>query len=268
MMTTGTMTETAFMDVQDYIDSVTAEGETFARAAEQGPLDVDIEPCPGWDMRELVRHLGIIHLWAAANVAYPKDDWLSVDDLPDLVGQWPELAAAWPDDTGLVGWYRACLANLTRVLSEAPPDHDCFTFLPAPTAVTMWSRRQASEIAIHRFDAEQARDITTDYEPAFASDMLDELLSGFTPRTRKLDVDRPMTMHVHAADTDDHWRVTFGPDRVSTSRHDDDADLVVRARATDLYLLFWNRSPQREIIADGDTTILDLWKENFRVRWV
>ena len=77
-----------------------------------------------------------------------------------------------------------------------------------------------------------------------------------------------MSMHVHAADPDDHWWVTLGPDRVSTSLHGDDADLVVRARATDLYLLFWNRSPQREITADGDTTILDLWKKNFRVRWV
>ncbi len=46
----------------------------------------------------------------------------------------------------------------------------------------MWSRRQASEIAIHRFDAENARGVSSHFEPEFAADMLDELLSGFAPR--------------------------------------------------------------------------------------
>jgi len=47
------------MDVSDYIGSVKAEGESFASAAEQGELNVSIAACPGWDMREMVRHLGL-----------------------------------------------------------------------------------------------------------------------------------------------------------------------------------------------------------------
>ena len=257
------------MDVAQYIRFVTTEGKGFAAAAAQGSLDVEIEPCPGWDMRDLVRHLGMIHLWAAANVAFPHDDWLDVQDLPDLVQYWPELAAGgeYPDDDGLVDWYRACHAHLVHVLSHAPADVACFAFLPAPTPLTMWCRRQASEIAIHRFDAEQPRGIVTEYEPRFATDMLDELLSGFTPRHRQGGIDRPRTVHVHADDTDEHWWVTLGPEHATTSRSGDDADLVVRAPAADLYLLLWNRITRGAVTTEGDTSLLDLWRGNVRVRW-
>ena len=62
------------MDTADYIGHVASEGDKFAAAAGTGELDVDIAACEGWDMRALVRHLGLIHLWAAGNVAFPTDD--------------------------------------------------------------------------------------------------------------------------------------------------------------------------------------------------
>ena len=56
------------MDVSDYIGFVAAEGNRFAAAADRGDLDVEIPRCEGWNMRDLVRHFGLIHLWAAAIV--------------------------------------------------------------------------------------------------------------------------------------------------------------------------------------------------------
>ena len=127
------------MDVADYIGFVASEGDRFAAAAEQGELNVDIRACEGWDMRDLVRHLGLIHLWAAAHIAYSRDDWLDAsDDIPALSRYWPELAASWPDDTDLVSWYHRTNENLVRVLESMPADHQCQTFLPAPTALTMF----------------------------------------------------------------------------------------------------------------------------------
>lgn len=258
------------MDVSDYIGFVASEGELFASAAEQGDLDVAIAPCPGWNMRDLVRHLGMIHLWAAANVAFPESDWLDVSDLPDLVRYWPELtgeSGEYPDDAELVDWYRDTLANLIEVLKSAPVDVAAFTFLPAPTPLTMWARRQASEIAIHRFDAEQAQGITSRFDPQFATDMLDELLSGFAPRPRPLDVERPYVIHVHAEDTGDHWYVTMGPENTETSREGDAVDLTLTATAADLYVLLWNRTPESSVAMTGKTDLIDLWNGNFRVRW-
>jgi uncharacterized protein (TIGR03083 family) len=258
------------MEVSDYIGFVASEGEMFASAAEHGELDVEIAPCPGWDMGDLVRHLGMIHLWAAANVAYPESDWLDVEELPDLVRYWPDLtgeSGRYPDDTELVAWYRDTLANLIEVLKSAPADVAAFTFLPAPTPLTMWARRQASEIAIHRFDAEQARGITSHFDPQFATDMLDELMCGFAPRPRRIDIDGSELVHVHAEDTDEHWYLTIGPERTEMSRHGDHADLTLTGTAADLYVLLWNRTPDSKITMSGNTDLMDLWHGNFRVRW-
>jgi len=261
------------MDVSDYIGFVASEGDLFASAAEQGELSVRIAPCPDWDMRDLVRHLGMIHLWAAANVAFPESDWLEVEELPDLVRYWPDLAGEsgeYPDDAELVAWYRDTLANLIEVLKSAPADVAAFTFLPAPTPLTMWARRQASEIAIHRFDAEQARGITSQFDPHFATDMLDELLSGFAtrPSSRRLDVERPQVIHVHAEDVGEHWYVTMNPEATETSREGDAADLTLAGMAADLYVLLWNRTPDSSIKTSGNNDLMDLWRGNFRFRWV
>ena len=260
------------MDVSDYIGFVASEGALFASAAEQGDLSVDIEPCPGWEMRELVRHLGMIHLWAAANVAFPESDWLDVDELPDLVRYWPDLTGAsgeYPDDAELVAWYRDTLANLIEVLKSAPADLECFSFLPAPSPLTMWARRQASEIAIHRFDAEQARGITSHFDPRFSTDMLDELLSGFAtrPSPRRLDIEEPGVIHVHAEDTEEHWYVTLAPETTETSRQGAHADLTLTGPAADLYVMLWNRTPDSEVAMSGNTDLIDLWRGNFRFRW-
>ena len=264
------------MEVSDYIAYVASEGELFAAAAEHGNLAVEIECCPGWDMRELICHLGIVHLWAASNITYPKDDWLIVSELSDLAGHWPDLATEWPEnadlrpgtaasDMALITWYRATHANLVRVLQSAPADVEAFTWLPAPSPLAMWARRQASEIAIHRFDAESARGIATRFDPHFASDMLDELLSGFGPRQSDIDADSQRRLHVHAEDTDDHWWLTIGPQGIETSRHGTDADLTVAGTAAETYLSMWNRTPDSTVRLTGDTSLLDVWHDTCRV---
>ncbi len=255
------------MDVSDYISFVVSEGDLFAAAVEQGELSVDIAQCPGWDMRELVRHLGMIHLWAAGNVAFPKDDWLEVDDLTDLAGHWPDLATTWPDDTHLVSWYRQTLANLVSVLESAPSDLVCFTFLPAASPLTMWARRQASELAIHRFDAEKTRGTTTCFDPQFAADMLDELLIGFAPRHRKVAVDEERTLQVHAEDVGEHWHLKIRPQGIETSRQRSDADLSIAGTAAELYLSMWNRTPDLTVKLVGDPEVMKLWHDTCRVRW-
>ncbi len=252
----------------DYIRYVASEGDRFAAAADTGDLDVEISACEGWDMRALVRHLGLIHLWAAGHVAYPTDDWLDADDIPDMARYWPELGATWPDDADLVEWYGRTKENLVRVLESAPPDLQCFSFLPAPTPVTMWSRRQASEIAIHRFDAENARGIASHFDPEFATDMLDELLTGFAPRpgsSNEIASDR--VLHVHADDVDEHWYLTIGSEGIETSRDGGAADLTVTATAAELYLLMWNRTDESTVELTGDADVLDLWRATCRVRW-
>lgn len=258
------------LKVKQYIGLVESEGNQFANAAALGDWDVEIAACAGWSMRDLVRHLGMIHLWAAANVAFPEPDWLDVDELPDLVRYWPELtgeSGQYPDDDGLVDWYRSTLANLVDVLKSAPADVEAFTFLPAPSPLSMWARRQANEIAVHRFDAEEARGITSNFDPLFAADMIDEVLVGFAGRPRPIDIESPKVLHLHADDTDDHWYVTITADGFETSSEGDHADLTITGTASDLNIVLWNRAAGPSITMVGNTDVFDYWANGSRVRW-
>ncbi len=254
------------MEIAEHIAIVASEGKLLAAAADQGGLDVDVTTCPGWDIRELVRHLSEIHLWAAARVA-KRTTKLWPDDISEHVESWPDLAVFWPDDDKLVDWYLDTNANLVNALESAPPDLDCPTFLPAPSPLAMWARRQAHETAVHRFDAESAAGIASEFDPVFAADGIDELLAAFAPRKQEFPIDSDKAMHVHATDTDDHWRVTMGPDGITTTREDGPADVTLTGLAADLYLVLWNRRDNSSIAVTGDDGLLEKWHGNHRVRW-
>ena len=173
----------------------------------------------------------------------------------------------WPDDSDLIDWYLETNANLVHALESAPPDVDSFTFLPAPSPLAMWARRQAHETAIHRFDAEYAAGEASSFDPVFASDGIDEMLAGFAPRTDEFPVEVPQVVAVDTSDTADTWSVTLRPDGVTTSREHSTSDLNITGAASDLYLMLWNRGRDDEIETTGDTGLLDLWHANVRVRW-
>jgi uncharacterized protein (TIGR03083 family) len=254
------------VEIAEHIAIVAREGKLLAAAAQQGGLDVDVTTCPGWDVRELLRHLIEIHLWAAAHVAQPHDKpW--VDDLEELAAFWPDLAVFWPDDDVLADWYLAANANLVRALESAPLDVEAFTFLPAPSPLAMWARRQAHETAIHRFDGENAAGIASEFNPTFAADGIDELVAAFAPRRQEFPVVSDQTMHIHATDTDDHWLMTLRPDGITTIRGDAAADVALSGTAADLYLVLWNRVEDSRIAVTGDRTLLEKWHGNHRVRW-
>jgi uncharacterized protein (TIGR03083 family) len=242
------------------------EAVLFAEAADQGGLDVVIDTCPGWTMRDLVRHLSEIHLWAAARVA-KRTSKLWPDDISEHLESWPELAVFWPDDDDLVDYYLDTNANLVRALESASPTDDLPTFLPAPSPLAMWARRQAHEISIHRFDAQNTAGMPSRFDPVLASDGIDELLMAFAPRASSFPVETARTMAVHAADTDDRWHLVMGPGGIDAVRSGGPADVTLTGPAADLYLAVWNRGDDAAIEVAGDREVLDAWHANHRIRW-
>lgn len=261
----------ARMTVPEHIGVVREEGSRFANAARDADLDAPVTGCPGWTVRDLVRHLGEIHLWAAANVAGRPGATLDLEDRSDLRQSWPELAEFWPDDDELIDWYLRTNRNLVQVLESAPADVAAPTFLPAPSPLAMWARRQAHETSIHRFDAQSAAGSFGGFEPTVAADGVDELLYAFYESATKSEGRLPVTndhlIQVHSVDTNDRWFMMLGPRTITATPGGGDADLTISGTAADLYVSLWNRGDDTTIDTAGDKRLLALWHEHTGVRW-
>ncbi len=249
------------MEIKRHIAALRREGSLLAAVAERTGFAAPVPSCPDWRMRDLVRHIGGVHRWAAASVA----GRLTVP--PDGATESAFFDSA-PADSGLIEWFRAGHAALVHVLESAPPDLACWSFLPAPSPLAFWARRQAHETGIHRADMECVTGSITPFPPDFAADGVDELLLGFASRPGgRLRAELPRTIGLQAVDVERDWLVGIRPEGVEVTLEAAAADCAVRATASDLHLLLWNRRTYHGLEVRGDTALLDLWREMVRIRW-
>ena len=177
------------------------------------------------------------------------------------------------EDAELAAWLAQGCADLVAALAAAPGDLQCWTFLPAPSPLAMWARRQAHETAIHRVDAQLAAGLSLSaWAPAFAADGIDELLSLFVPRrSTALHADPPVTLAVRCADIDASWLLRLGEHGVTTSLASAGdrkaAACTVTGQAGDLYLALWNRAGAEELTIAGERAVLGQFSESVRIRW-
>jgi uncharacterized protein (TIGR03083 family) len=249
------------VEVGEHLDALRREGDLLAAAAERSDLDTPIPTCPEWRMRDLVRHIGDVHRWARAHVAEGRLKPIGRTDLAEVTGPLPE-------DADLLEWFREGHARLLQTLETADPATECWTFLPAPSPLAFWARRQAHETGIHRADAESPRERTgiTSFPPRFAVDGIEEMLFGFLGGPGGEPVDPPRTLQLHATDTGGEWLVRLG-ETVEVSREHAPADCSVHGSASDLHLLLWNRRSPEGLKVDGDDSVLSLWRQTVRVEW-
>jgi uncharacterized protein (TIGR03083 family) len=248
------------MDIAEHIAIVRREGERLASTAEHADFDATVPTCPGWSVRDLVRHVGGIHSWACAHVSGARTG---------VFDPFVEMEGKWPADTTLVDWFRQGHAALVHALESAPPDRQCFAFLPAPSPVAFWARRQAHETGMHRADAESAAGAISPFAAEQARDGIEELLFGFMARPKqRLRSEQPRSLALEATDLPAEWLVRISSDEpVVTRDRIAAADCRVRASASDLFLLLWNRRAPGGLDVAGDTALLDLWRQSVFVRW-
>ena len=61
------------MENAEHVDMLRRQGEWLADAAERAGLDALVPPCPPWQVRDLLRHTGYIHRWAARHLTECPD---------------------------------------------------------------------------------------------------------------------------------------------------------------------------------------------------
>jgi uncharacterized protein (TIGR03083 family) len=261
------------MKIAEYVDALRRQGERLADAAERAGLDATVPPCPPWLVKDLLRHTGYVHRWAARHITECPGQVL--DGPPEA-----EILRGGAEDAGLLAWFRAGHAALTETLATADPALECATFMAAPSPLAFWARRQAHETAIHRADAESAAGATPEYPAGFAVDGIDELIMGFG-RRRKYQpgfVPDGGWLRVLAADTGDAWSVEAHEDRLQPRRTDhqnsgpDDSEgaaCTVTGPASGVYLYLWNRADAARagVTVAGNPALLASWQASVRVRW-
>ncbi|MFI0899592.1 maleylpyruvate isomerase family mycothiol-dependent enzyme [Streptomyces sp. NPDC020983] len=239
----------------EHIAHLRREGELLADAAAEAGEHAVVPTCPGWTAGDLVRHTSTFHRWAARIVG---------ERLPGPVPEDPMPAE--PVGEALLPWFLEGHGGLVRTLLAAGRETECWTFLPAPSPVAFWARRQAHETAVHRVDAESARGGTLSaFDPAFAADGIDELLTGFHARPRsRVRTGRPRVLRVRPADADAVWTVRLSADAPPRTERNADgpADCELAGPAQDLYLMLWNRLPLDAVPLTGDAGLAALWRES------
>ncbi|QBR05060.1 hypothetical protein D7Y56_03435 [Streptomyces sp. S501] len=56
------------MEVSKHLDAFGAEGLALASAARDAGPEALVPTCPGWRVRDLIRHTGMVHRWATGMV--------------------------------------------------------------------------------------------------------------------------------------------------------------------------------------------------------
>jgi uncharacterized protein (TIGR03083 family) len=255
------------MEIAEHIDALRRQGESLADAAERAGLDASVPPCAPWLVKDLLRHTGYVHRWAARHVT----------ECPDQIIDGPseeQILRSGADDTGLLAWFVAGHAALVRTLATADPAVQCPMFMAAPSPLAFWARRQAHETAIHRADADSATGATPGYEPGFAADGIDELIMGFG-RRRKYQpgsVTDGVSLRVLTTDTGDAWLIEAREGRLQPRRDAhgaEEAGCTVSGPAAGVYLYLWNRADaaQAGVTIAGDPGLLSAWQASVRVTW-
>jgi uncharacterized protein (TIGR03083 family) len=239
-----------------------SEGALFAATARANDLAAPVPNCPGWTLRDLVAHLGLVHRWVTRVVREERGVG---------PGRAERRALEDPDPTdgsGLIERTLLAHADLVLALRTAGPELACWTVWPVSCARTFWIRRQLYETLVHRVDAQNsaAARLADGTEPAahIATDGVDEMVCGFINRyAEHLRFDVAVSIALHATDTDRRWWIRLGPDAPTSGRgptSSGPADAEVQANAGELFLMLWNRRTADGLHVRGDRSALEVWR--------
>ncbi|MBP2580501.1 uncharacterized protein (TIGR03083 family) [Streptomyces sp. PvR006] len=243
------------LEVVDYVAALETAGRALAVAAGEAGPDAEVPTCPGWRVRDLLRHISMVHRWATDLVVHDRTAYRPGDGETSLDGE------------ELLAHFREGHTDLVAALRAAPESLECWTFLPAPSPLAFWARRQAHETTVHRADAEAALPAgPRPVKPLVAADGIDELLLRFHGRSRsRVRTAEPRTLRVRATDTGDVWTVRLsatGPPRTERAgRASGPVDAEFAGAADRLYLFLWNRLPADAVTLSGDAELARTWRE-------
>lgn len=246
------------IDAQTYLEHVQRDGERIAQIAE-GHLDAPVPTCPGNTVGSMLLHTaGVCVFWTDAMRLNRRPTQRDRD--------W----GAMPTDP--IELHRTTHGEFVQELSSRDPDQPTWTW-GGQLPLRFWYRRSAQEMAVHRWDIENAVTTAVPIDPTLAMDGIDELLFVFGPAA-------PMDSEFKGASerfggsgetfrlepTDLAEATTFEAHQDRFERVNDSApDVTARGSASDLLLFLWGRVGPERLDVSGDDALLSRWQERVRI---
>lgn len=251
---------------EDYCSAIVGQTDALCADIEGADLTRPVPSCPGWNVGQVLRHLGGGQRWAADMVRTQASE-----RLPDH--HFRDLSAFATEDARVVGpWLAERAVELADALRTAGPDGPVDTWPIPGGSVKFYARRFTHETAIHRADAVLALGLPFAIEQPIALDAIDEWMElGALPMHFEIhpsmrDLLGPgRTLHLHATDTPPEvgaeWVVDLTGEALAWRRAHEKSAVAVRGPVTDLLLLIYRRRPVSsdafEIL--GDRPLLEFW---------
>jgi uncharacterized protein (TIGR03083 family) len=230
------------MKQADHIVALRRDSNRIAIGAE-GRLDSIVPSCPGWQVADLVWHVGIVHMFwqmVARGALTGPETWSEPDR---------------PTNDDLLAWFRHGVDLTATILEDLDPNKPAWTWGHRQN-VGFIRRRVAQETAVHCWDAVNAVGANEPIEQTVAVDGIDEFLDEVLPGLSH-DLDGPaQTICLHAHDTTGEWTVRAGEGSSHLARTCRQADATVTATASDLLLLLWGRRSPNDLQVDGNMAAL------------
>lgn len=244
-----------------WLASLRDEGAAF-RAAVAG-VDVDlgnpVPSCPGWDVADLIHHLGSVYRFTQALTIRGRTS-------P------PERSRAdfesEPPAAELVTWWDQAFIALVNSFESLGPATPAWNWAPQSKNVAFWQRRMAHETAIRRWDAQMSNGLAEPIETKLAADGVAEVLDTWLPAGRRkypVSSENPSigTVALHATDIEHVWHVRLRGQGIALldtetilDHNDPPAQVVASGPASDLELALYGRVKFDVLDVSGDEALL------------
>jgi uncharacterized protein (TIGR03083 family) len=227
------------MDAAGYLKHLAADGALLSRTATKD-LSAPVPLCPGWDVRDAVRHTAEVYEHKMACIALGGAR-------PD---PWPP---EWPADQDPIAWFDDAHRRLLETLRTTDPAAPSWTWWPDDQTAGFWVRRMAQETAVHRADVELAFGPPTPVDPELAVDGIDELLVLMLEGDWTGDEAPDLTGTMAVTTAGRTWTVTMTADRVVVEEGlAKGPEVTVSAQPSPLLLWLYGRAPDDVVGMSGD----------------
>ncbi|MBJ69438.1 MAG: hypothetical protein CL463_06010 [Acidimicrobiaceae bacterium] len=208
--------------------------------------EAEIAVCPGWNMKDLVSHVGTVYATVESIISSGSTERPS-----DLFSSSPE--------GDVFNWAKGNFSSLLETLERSEASHPVWTWGKEKN-VGFYIRRMAHESLLRMRDAETVENEHISIDGDIACDGVDEYIDvSLQLATSRKGFSYPDgSIHLHRTDGEGEWLLETVDSELLVKRAHEKGDVAVRGSALSLLLYLWGREPE-DIEIFGDPELAKMW---------